>query len=70
MDIAGHAMFRYVTRPTLNKYIGINENEFAYKKKQNFDDYLIQKDYFKNKKENKENKRMWLFKLTIIYQSI
>lgn len=51
-------MFRYVTRPTLNKYIGINENEFAYKKKQNFDDYLIQKDYFKNKKENKENKRM------------
>lgn len=41
----------------MDKYIGINEMEFAYKKKQNFDDYMIQKDYFKNKKENQEYRR-------------
>lgn len=46
-----------MTRETLDKYVGINEHAFAYKKKQMFDDYLIQKDYFKNKKDNQDFKR-------------
>jgi hypothetical protein len=56
LDLTGHAMLRYMTRPVVNKYVGINEMEFAGKRKKNIDEYLIQKNYFKNKKEAKEMK--------------
>lgn len=57
IDLTGHAMLRYWTRPVVDKYVGINENEFASKRRKGIDDYLIQKDYFKNKKDNQEFKR-------------
>ncbi|CDW82563.1 UNKNOWN [Stylonychia lemnae] len=57
IDLFGHFLLKQMTEPIHAKYIGINEEAFAYKKKQNFDDYLIQKDYFKAKKENQLYKR-------------
>ena len=56
IDITGHAILRYMTRPVVNKYVGEHENEYSYKKKKILDDYLIQKNYFKLKKEAKEFK--------------
>ena len=55
LDITGHACLRYLTKPIDNKYVGENEMEFAFKKKRVMDDYLIQKNYFKSKKDAKEN---------------
>ncbi len=55
LDITGHACLRYLTKPIVNKYVGENEMEFAFKKKRVMDDYLIQKNYFKSKKDAKEN---------------
>eukprot|EP00347_Sterkiella_histriomuscorum_P021449 403333936 len=57
IDLFGHFLMKQITSDIQDKYIGINENAFAYKKKQMFDDYLIQKDYFKNKKDNEDFKR-------------
>lgn len=54
IDLAGHAAMRYITRPIVNKYVSENELAFAFKKKKIMDDYLIQKNYFKSKKEAKE----------------
>lgn len=51
LDLTGHALMRYMSRSVVDKYVALNENEFAYKKKQKLDDYLIQKNYFKEKKE-------------------
>ena len=53
IDVFGHFLFRLQTHQVLEKHIGINEEEFALKKKKTMDDYLIQKDYFKEKKENR-----------------
>ena len=53
IDLTGHAMLKYITMPIVDKYVGLNEQAFALKKKQTMDDYLVQKNYFKNKKENK-----------------
>ena len=52
IDLSGHAAFRLTTQQTMDKYIGLNEEQFALKKKQSTDDYLIQKNYFNNKKGN------------------
>lgn len=54
LDLAGHAMLRLMTRPIVDKYVGENENEYAYKKRKVMDDYIIQKNYFKAKKEGKD----------------
>ncbi len=43
LDLAGHAALRYMTKPIVDKHTGINENEYAFKKKKIMDDYLIQK---------------------------
>jgi hypothetical protein len=51
LDLAGHAALRYMTRPIVDKYVGENENEYAFKKKKIMDDYIIQKNYFKSKKD-------------------
>ena len=51
LDLAGHAILRYMTKPIVEKYVGENENEYAFKKKKIMDDYIIQKNYFKSKKE-------------------
>lgn len=56
IDIAGHAALRYMTRPIVDKYVGENDMEFAFKRKKIMDDYLIQKNYFKSKKDAKEGK--------------
>ncbi len=50
LDLAGHAGLRYMTKPIVDKYVGINEMEFAFKKKKIMDDYLAQKSYFKSRK--------------------
>jgi hypothetical protein len=51
IDLAGHAMFRAFTEPTLNKYMQASDSQnFLNQKKKTVDDYLIQKDYFKGKK--------------------
>jgi len=52
IDMSGHIAFRLMTQQTMDKYIGLNEEQFALKKKQSTDDYLIQKNYFNNKKGN------------------
>jgi hypothetical protein len=41
LDLAGHAALRYMTKPIVNKYVGVNEMEFAFKKKKIMDDYII-----------------------------
>ena len=41
IDLAGHAMLKYMTKPIVNKYIGENEMQFAFKKKKIMDDYII-----------------------------
>jgi len=54
LDLLGHAGLRYLTRSIVNKHVGENEMEYAFKKKKVMDDYLIQKNYFKSKKDAKE----------------
>ena len=54
LDLAGHAALRFMTRPIVDKYVGENENEYAFKKKKIMDDYIIQKNYFKTKKDGKD----------------
>ena len=51
IDLTGHACLRYMTRPIVDKYVGENEMEFAFKRKKVLDDYIIQKNYFKSKKD-------------------
>eukprot|EP00352_Strombidinopsis_acuminata_P003927 CAMPEP_0176380636 /NCGR_PEP_ID=MMETSP0126-20121128/31282_1 /TAXON_ID=141414 ORGANISM="Strombidinopsis acuminatum, Strain SPMC142" /NCGR_SAMPLE_ID=MMETSP0126 /ASSEMBLY_ACC=CAM_ASM_000229 /LENGTH=80 /DNA_ID=CAMNT_0017744063 /DNA_START=245 /DNA_END=487 /DNA_ORIENTATION=+ len=53
IDIAGHALLRYMTHSIVDKHIGLNEEQYALQKKKVMDDYLVQKDYFKAKKDNK-----------------
>ena len=40
IDLAGHAVLRYMNCDIVGKYIDLNANEFAYKKRQNLDDFL------------------------------
>jgi len=53
IDVFGHFVFRLQTFQTVDKHVGVNEEEFAMKKKQTMDDYLVQKNYLKNKKESR-----------------
>lgn len=55
LDLTGHAILRYMTRPIVDKYVGENEMEYAFKKRKIMDDYLIQKNYFKSKKDAKQS---------------
>ena len=52
MDLAGHGIMRLMTQNIVEENVGINESSFAFKKK-TVDDYLVQKNYFKTKKDNK-----------------
>ena len=52
VDLSGHLAMRMLTQPIVDKHVGLNEMSFAFKKK-TVDDYLVQKNYFKSKKENK-----------------
>jgi hypothetical protein len=56
IDLAGHAMFKYMTRPVVDKYVGENQMAMLGKRKQFMSDYLIQKNYFRNKKEGIPNR--------------
>ncbi|TNV72943.1 hypothetical protein FGO68_gene2353 [Halteria grandinella] len=53
LDLTGHAMLKYSTREIVGRHVGQNELGYAYNKKKLMDDYLIQKNYFKTKKEAK-----------------
>lgn len=52
MDLSGHMLMRQLTHSIVDEHIGVNEESFAFKKK-TVDDYLVQKNYFKTKKDNK-----------------
>ena len=52
VDMSGFGMMRFMSKSIVDEHVGINEMSFAYKKK-TVDDYLVQKNYFKSKKENK-----------------
>ena len=54
IDLAGHALLRYMTKPIVDKYVGENEEAYAFKKRKVMDDYIIQKNYFKSKKDARE----------------
>ena len=53
IDASGHWGLRKMTENIVEKHIGYNEDSFAFKKK-TVDDYLVQKNYFKTKKLNKD----------------
>lgn len=53
IDVFGHFLFRLQTAQVIDKHTTINEDEFALRKKKAMDDYLIQKNYLKTKKDNK-----------------
>ena len=52
IDLFGHFIMRTMTGGIVEQHVGINEESFALKKKV-VDDYLVQKNYFKTKKDNK-----------------
>ena len=52
MDLSGHFAMRMLTQSIVEEHVGVNEDSFAFKKK-TVDDYLVQKNYFKTKKDNK-----------------
>lgn len=52
MDLSGHVALQKLTQSIVEEHVGYNEESFAFKKK-TVDDYLVQKNYFKSKKENK-----------------
>ncbi len=47
LDLTGHVLLRYMTKPILEKYVSENENEYAFKRRKIMDDYIAQKNYFK-----------------------
>ena len=51
-DLSGHFMLRQLTQNIVEREVGVNESSFAFQKK-TVDDYLVQKNYFKTKKDNK-----------------
>jgi hypothetical protein len=53
IDCAGHLMMRKWTESLYEKHLGFEDSAFYSKKKQ-WDDYIVQKNYFKNKKEGKK----------------
>ena len=48
----GHVLMKQYTKNVYQKHVGINEDSFTSKKKE-MDDYIIQKNYFKSKKDAK-----------------
>ena len=51
LDLSGHFLMRKISQPVVDKYVALNEMEFANSKKQKLDDYLTQKNYFREKKD-------------------
>ena len=56
IDCAGHLMMKRWTNNLYQEYVGINQDNLYSKssKKKQMDDYIIQKNYFKTRKEGKE----------------
>ena len=52
MDLTGHFCMRQLSYKIVDEHVGVNDESFAFKKK-TVDDYLVQKNYFKTKKDNK-----------------
>ena len=52
MDLSGFCMMHTASKSIVEEHVGINELSFASQKK-TVDDYLVQKNYFKSKKENR-----------------
>ncbi len=52
MDLTGHFFMRQLSSKIVDEHVGVNDESFAFKKK-TVDDYLVQKNYFKTKKDNK-----------------
>ena len=52
IDCAGHAMFKWWTQGTYDKHIRMDPMQMLKMKKKTMDDYITQKTYFKNKKQN------------------
>ena len=53
IDIFGHFLFRLQAQQIMDRHMSLNENELALKKKKTMDDYLVQKNYLKGKKDGK-----------------
>jgi hypothetical protein len=52
IDLSGHALLRWWTWETYQKNVGEGDDaNFLFKKRKVIDDYLIQKNYFKAKKQ-------------------
>ena len=51
INCGGHLLMKYWTRPVFNKHIKIDEDRVS--KKRQLDDYIVQKDYFRNKKDGR-----------------
>ena len=62
IDLTGHAMFKFYTMPVVEKHTSLNQDEILFKQKKSIDDYLVQKNYFKTKKENKIWFSLWKLK--------
>ena len=52
MDLTGFFMMHMASKSIVEEHVGINDMSFAYKKK-TVDDYLVQKNYFKSKRDNR-----------------
>mmetsp|Transcript_35598 Transcript_35598/g.46847 ORF Transcript_35598/g.46847 Transcript_35598/m.46847 type:complete len:105 (+) Transcript_35598:212-526(+) len=52
VDLAGFFLMHTLSKGIVDEHVGLNEMSFAFKKK-TVDDYLVQKNYFKSKKESK-----------------
>jgi len=52
IEVSGSALFRWYTQAIVDSHTSLNNESFATKKKV-IDEYLIQKNYFRTKKENK-----------------
>lgn len=50
IDVAGHALMRYYTRDVVAEHIEESNNPLLQRKV--LDDYIIQKNYYRSKKEN------------------
>lgn len=40
IEIGGHALLRYISRPVIDKYIAESEEEYNHKRKKIMNDYL------------------------------
>ena len=53
IDCAGHMAFKYWTTDTYNRHIRLDPLQVMKLKKQELDNYITQKEFFKSKKEGR-----------------